>query len=341
MKKKAEKIKELNLQRKSNQENTIKSIENKRKKKIKNYFAELEKKDQYLIINKLIKSQRLRKKISHENEILELVQEHKHQIELNNEIKKKNFFEKMDKIDKRVDSQRKKIEYESLKSLQESFVKQSEKDSINQRMRRMKEYRYELNNKRNEEKERRMQLLKTEQKKFREEKERANENFINQKNMIMTKFNSFIRGRKRISYDMIKKIYPDNKDLQQKIKKIQQKYLLNSFDNIDKINTSSDKSKIKSEHKKQLKDEIEKKVTEFRKRLRAEITKEIENERIREINRIKEYEDAKTLEEKKNIEIKNNKEREESKQIINDKNDNIENFVEEYRKKLLNNISYY
>ena len=79
----------------------------------------------------------------------------------------------------------------------------------------------------------------------------------------------------------------------------------------------------------------------FRKKLREEIAKEIENERINEKQRIKEYEEAKSIEDKKKNEQKNNKERNESNQKITHKSENIENYVEEYRRQLMNKAGIY
>ena len=336
LKKKAEKVREFNLQRKAIQENSIKSMENKRRNKIKDYFTELEKKEQYLIMNQILKSERVKKKILHENEICEIVKGHKYQIQLDHEQKRIDFFNKMDKLDKRIDTQKKRIEFESLKNIQESYAKQTEKDAINQRIKRMKEYRYELNNLKKKEKEKRIQLVKIEQQKFKEEKEKINEEYEITKNLVMSKFNNYIKNQSSITTEMISRIYPDDKELYAKVKKLEKKYEVHSFEKYERgNNTPTNKCRTKSAYRENIKDNIEKKVDEFRRRIRAEITKEIENERVKEIRRIKEYEEAKTLEEKKMIEIKNNNERNESKQKINDKNDNLEKIVDEYRKKLM------
>jgi hypothetical protein len=68
--------------------------------------------------------------------------------------------------------------------------------------------------------------------------------------------------------------------------------------------------------------------------------KDIEQERINESRRIKDYDDAESIRDKQNIEQKNKKERKEFGKRINDLNDNIEKYVDDYRKKLVREQGY-
>ena len=338
MENKVKKMKETNKEKREKIDNLIKTKEEERKKKIEEYFIDTEKKDQYVIINKLMKSQKMEMKKMNDCKMNQLVQGHKHDIELDHEQKRIDLKYRMDELDQRVTNYRKKVELESLKKLQESFVKQSEKDFLNQRMQRMKEYKYELKCKEIEDKEKRIEQMKNEQNKFREQKKMLNRQMQNEKTELRNKFNNLVKGKSKIDSEIVKKLYPDDEELYQKIKNMQKNYELNNNDNQNKnenYKTERD-NRAKSASQKKKEEEIEKRVEEFRKILREEISKEIENERNKEKKRIKEYEEAKTVEDKKRIEQKNNQERKESNQKITDKNDNIEKYVDDYRKKLLN-----
>ena len=298
------------------------------------------KKNQYIIINKLMKNVKIEKKKIHENEIKELVQGHKHEIELDHQQKRIDLQNRMEMLEQRINNYKNSEELKSLKKLQESFAKQSEKDFLNQRMKRIKEYKYELKCKEIEDKEKRIQLMKDEQKKFKEEKQRLNKEIQKEKIDLLNKFNHLVKGKSKIDSEIVKQLYPDDEELYQKIKNLQNKYQLKQ-DNNNENNNSLSTNRAKSDTKKKKEEEIEKKVEDFRRRLRVEISKEIENERNNEKRRIKEYEEAKTIEDKKKIEEKNSKERKESNLKITDKNDNIEKYVDDYRKKLLINEGIY
>ena len=339
-------MKVFNKEKREKIDNLIKSREEERKKKVEEYFSDTEKKDQYIIINKLMKSQKIEARKMNDSKMNEVVQGHKHEIELDNEQKRIDLRNKMEMLDQRVTNYKKSVELESLKKLQESFVKQSEKDFLNQRMQRMKEYKYELKCKEIEDKEKRIEHMKNEQNKFRQEKKRLNRQMQNEKTELINKFNNLVKGKTKIDSEIVKKLYPDDKELYQKIKTMQNKYDINYENNIENKNNENnintpDENRTKCASQKKKEDEIEKKVNDFKKRLREEISKEIENERKKENKRIKEYEEAKSIEDKKKIEEKNNKERKESNQKITDKNDNIEKYVNEYRKKLLKDSGIY
>jgi hypothetical protein len=85
---------------------------------------------------------------------------------------------------------------------------------------------------------------------------------------------------------------------------------------------------------------IEKKVQQFRFKLREAIRKDIEQERINETRRIKNYDEADSIKDKQNIERRNKSERNEFGKKIMDFNDNIEKYVEDYRKKLVRENGY-
>ena len=169
----------------------------------------------------------------------ELVQGHKHDIELDHEQKRIDLKNKMEMLDQRVTNYKKSVELESLKKLQESFVKQSEKDFLNQRMQRMKEYKYELKCKEIEDKEKRIEHMKNEQNKFRQEKKRLNRQMQNEKTELINKFNNLVKGKTKIDSEIVKKLYPDDKELYQKIKTMQNKYDINYENNFENKNNEN------------------------------------------------------------------------------------------------------
>ena len=135
-------------------------MEAKRQQKIEDYFNDNVKKEQNVIISKMKKKQQVLSQKMHEDEFLEMVQEHKQEIQQENNQKKIDLQNRMDELDQRIAKYKKDEEYKSLKKLQESFVKQVEKDSINKRIQRMKEYKFELKEKEIEDKEKRLELMK-------------------------------------------------------------------------------------------------------------------------------------------------------------------------------------
>jgi hypothetical protein len=119
------------------------------------------------------------------------------------------------------------------------------------------------------------------------------------------------------------------------------------------MNCSSDKREkvqnltARNEHKipknilwKKKEESIEKKVQQFRIKLREAIKKDIEQERINESRRIKNYDNAESIKDKHNIEQKNKIERYEFGKKMMDLNDNIEKYVDDYRKKLVKENGY-
>jgi len=346
MEMKNKKLKSINTKKRNNQENLLKSVEEKRQKKIEDYYNDNIKKEQNVFISRLIKKQKLLYHKMHEDEFLELVQNHKKQIEIKNKKKKDDLENRMEEIDLRITSYKKEEEHKSLKKLQESYVKQIEKEFVNKRIKRMKEYKFELKEKEIEEKEKRLELMKTEKLKFQNQRKKLNIDLQNEKFDLINKFNKLVKGKAKIDVEIVKQLYPEDAELYRKIKNMQKIYRISGMNTIlaekNKIYTTRDDEKRnKSSLRIKNEEEIEKKVEEFRRRLRETISREIETERINEARRIRNYEEAKTIDDKKAIEEKNKEERKEFGKKINDLNENIEKYVEEYRKKLMAEHGYY
>ena len=343
---KNKKLKSINTKKRSNQEHLLKSVEEKRQKKIEDYYNDNIKKEQNVFISRLIKKQRLLYQKMHEDEFLELVQSHKRQIEIKNKKKKDDLENRMEEMDLRITSYKKEEEHKSLKKLQESYVKQIEKEFVNKRIKRMKEYKFELKEKEIEEKEKRLELMKSEKLKYQNQKKKLNIDLQNEKDDLKNKFNKLVKGKAKIDVEIVKQLYPEDSELYRKIKNMQNMYRIGCINKLiaekKKVYTTrDDDKKNKSSLRIKNEEEIEKKVEEFRRRLRETISRDIENERINEARRIKNYEEAKTIDDKKAIEEKNKEERKEFGKKINELNENIEKFVEDYRKKLMDELGYY
>ena len=249
----------------------------------------------------------------------------------------------MEELEHRITNYKKEEEHKSLKKLQESFVKQVEKKFTNKRIQRIKKYNFDLKEKEIEEKEKKIDLMKNEKMKFQNERKKLNIELQNEKYYLMNKFNNLVKGKSKINVEVIKQLYPEDELLYKRIKNMEDIYKIGDikYETIknekQKENiTKNDFYKTKSFFKKKNEAEIEKKVEEFRQRLREKINIDIETERINESKRIKEYEEAITIQDKRTIEKKNKLERSEFGKRIIDFNENIERSVEEYRKKLMN-----
>lgn len=322
----------------------FKSIEEARQRKIDDYFSEILKKDQNVIICKLMKTQKILNRKSHENEISDLVWEHKQEIEKRNKKRRNDYQNKMEELENRIINFKKEEGHKVLLKSQESFVKQAEKDIENLRNQRMKEYKNELKEKKKEEKEKMFDIIKNENLKFRNEAKKLNFELKNEKISLLSKFNKLLKGKSTISCDLIKKFYPGDVELYEKIRDIQNRYRMNS--SLDKKEKEKNLT-ARNEHKlpksilwMKKEESIEKKVQQFRFKLREAIRKDIEQERINESRRIKNYDEADSIKDKQNIERRNKIERNEFGKKIMDFNDNIEKYVEDYRKKLVRENGY-
>ena len=343
---KNKKFKIINIKKKSNQESLMKSMVELRKKKLEDYYNDNMKKEQNIIISKLLKKQKVLNQKIHEEEFLELVNDNKQQIELKNKKKKNALENKMEELDHRITNYKKEEGHKSLIKLQESFVKQVEKNFTNKRIQRIKQYNFELKEKEMKEKDKKIDLMKNEKIKFQNERKKMNVELQNEKYLLMNKFNHLVKGKSKINVEVIKQLYPEDEQLYKKMKNMEDIYKIGDIreevvkkEKQRENTTKSEFNKTKSIFKKK-NEEIEKRVIEFRQKLREKLKKDIETERINESRRIKDYEEAITFQDKQTIEQKNKLERSEFGKRITDLNENIEHYVEEYRKKLINEFSY-
>ena len=187
-------------------------MEQKRQQKIEDYFNDNVKKEQNVLISKLKKKQKVLNQKMHEDEFLGIVQGHKHDIDQQNIQKKIDLQNRMDEMDQWIINYKKEEEHKSLKKLQESFVKQVEKDSINKRIQRIKEYKFELKEKEIEDKEKRIELMKNEKQKFQNEKKRLDIELRNEKESLINRFNNLVKGKSKIDSEIVKQLYPEDED---------------------------------------------------------------------------------------------------------------------------------
>ena len=252
---KAKKLKADNLKKRNTQENLLKSMEAQRQQRIKEYFDENVKKEQNVMISKMKKKQKVINQKIHEDEFLEMVQGHKHELALEHNQKKIDLQNKMDEMDLRISNYKKNEEHKSLKKLQESFVKQVEKDFVNKRIQRMKEYKFELKEKEIEDKEKRFEFMKSEKNKFQNQRKQLNIDLQNEKYQLINKFNNLVKGKSKIDSEIVKKLYPEDEELYKKIKNMQNIYSLNSINEEEErkereLNSSKNRSRSKSASRK-------------------------------------------------------------------------------------------
>jgi len=168
----------------------------------------------------------------------------------------------------------------------------------------------------------------------------------NEKAELINKFNNLIKGKSKIDSEIVKQLYPEDKELYEKIKNMQDIYNINNLSEDDEKkepekNYKTEDHKARSASKKKKEEEIERKVEDFRRRLRNNISKDIENERINEARRTKEYEEASTIKDKKRVEVKNKGERKLFEQQMHDLTENVDQYVLDYKKKLMEEAGLY
>jgi hypothetical protein len=156
---------------------------------------------------------------------------------------------------------------------------------------------------------------------------------IEEKNKILFKFDYLIRKKKKIDEELIKEIFPDDEEIYKQLNSIRKsRSELNVINN--KISSTTTSRNVNLSYSNYYKDEIEKKVEELSNRLRNDMNKAIEQEKINEEKRSKEYLNAKDVNEKKRIEEKNAIERENANKRILQMKQNCDKTIKSYEEKL-------
>ena len=214
---------------------------------------------------------------------------------------------------------------------------QNKKKKIVYRILKQKEYQYELNLKEYKKKEKKIKEFKNEKKKILLSKRILYEDIQKEKKNSLNKFENLIKKEKRISSSFIKQFFPDiDLSNSQKFNSTKRNYNLGkSLSDINLLKKNqSFSNKLNLSYSSYYKNEIEKKIEELSFRLRKDMNKVIEDEKINEKKRCLEYNNVIEDEDKKKIEEKNNIERENAnKKILKMKTD-FDKTIKMYEEKL-------
>ena len=329
------KQKETNEKKRNEILNSMKNIEEINKEKKLKFFEKMERLEQSIFLKEIKKNEDSKNKIEHYKEHYEKVLLNKSELDKQFNVKKEEIINKIDNINKRVFNQKKNNEIESLKKLEEIKAKQEEKDYFSNRQLKVKEYKNDLKIKENEKKEKKFEEFKTERKKVILKQKVLYDDIKKEKNQVLNKFDTLIRQKKKVDINFLKEIFPDNEEMIKNLSKNNFKKK-NSEENILK-NSNNNTIKNKNLNLSNLnyyKSEIDRKVEELSNRLRNEMNKAIEEEKINELKRSKEYSNSFDINDKKKIEEKNAIERENANKRILKMKENFDKTLKMYEEKL-------
>ena len=329
---KMQKQKELNIKRRNLILQSIKTIEEINEEKKQKFFEKMERIEQTVFLKEVEKNESTKSKKEHSKEIKDKVISNRNEIDKQLDIKKEELINKFENIQKRVFNQKKNNEFESLKKLEEIKAKQEEKGSMFNRILKRKEYKSDLKRKEMEKKEMEMEQFKNEKNKMANTKKTLYEDILKEKQKILLKIDNLIRKKKKIDEEFIKEIFPDDEEIFKQLTTIRKSRSEHNILN-NKISSTTTSRNVNLSYSNYYKDEIEKKVEEFSNRLRNDMNKAIEEEKINEEKRSKEYLNAKDAE-KKRIEEKNAIERENANKKILQMKQNCDKTIKSYEEKL-------
>ena len=170
-----------------------------------------------------------------------------------------------------------------------------------------------------------------------EKRQEISEQIEKEKQNVINKFDKLMKQNKGIQPYMIKELFPDDEELYNKVKEIKNKEKEMKEENYDKKNKKNYNSDSDNDSKSKSKGKINKKVEEYRNQLQIELDKLIKEEKNKEIERKKQYENASNTIEKQKIEKINQVERAAGEKKISILREEIENKVKEYENHLKNN----
>ncbi len=154
-----------------------------------------------------------------------------------------------------------------------------------------------------------------------------------EKNQVLNKFDTLIRQKKKVDINFLKEIFPDNEEMIKNLSKNNFKKK-NSDENILKNSNIIKNKNLNLSNLNYYKSEIDRKVEELSNRLRNEMNKAIEEEKINELKRSKEYSNSFDIDDKKKIEEKNAIERENANKRILKMKENFDKTLKMYEEKL-------
>ena len=154
-----------------------------------------------------------------------------------------------------------------------------------------------------------------------------------EKNQVLNKFDTLIRQKKKVDINFLKEIIKDNEEMIKNLSKNNFKKK-NSDENILKNSNIIKNKNLNLSNLNYYKSEIDRKVEELNNKLRNEINKAIEEEKINELKRSKEYSNSFDIDDKKKIEEKNAIERENANKRILKMKENFDKTLKVYEEKL-------
>ena len=188
-----------------------------------------------------------------------------------------------------------------------------------ERQNRSKEYRNQKRMEAIEEKDKKIEEYKRQREKLAERKANMAIEIQKQKEEVIRKFDRLIKQKKEVDCELIKELFPEDEELYNKIKAMQeehQKYMTSETNE-----TKDDK-------------EIERKVEEYRNKLRAELDRTIREEKEKENERVKAYESETDPTRKQELEKENARQRADGNAKVTKMQSDIESKVKQYEQSL-------
>ena len=234
-------------------------------------------------------------------------------------------------------------------------VKNIQKSNMISRQRRMEEYRNKLRMDELEEKDRKILEFKMQKAKLAQQRNDVKKEMEFKKEEILMKVDKLMKQNKELEPKTIKEVFPEDQSLYERIetyKKNQKDEEKRIIEQLERKNTkengaeknenskkeskanSKNNTVYKSGQKSQKEKDIETKVEIFKKRLQEEFDLLITQEKKKEVQRVKAYENEKDESKKQELEKKNSAERAKSTELINETKESNEEKIKEYEKKL-------
>ena len=363
-----EREKKLNEEKRKNKKRTdhvlkyIKKNEEEQEKNRKEFINKQLKLEQTVSCRALSRDDTNKKMArNQEKKYLHTVQNRKFLEEENNH-KKMKMIKRMNSIDNRVKENKIMNDKYNIQRREEGNVRMLERNITIQRLLRVQDYKNKLRMDELDEKERKLNEFKKQREKLAMQRAQASTEVQKQKEEAMLKFDKLARQKKEIEPEMIRELFPGDNELYENIKEMKrlqkekEENIIKKMDNYEKRNKSmtnnyfynkrrnvddeninegegvdDDKNK-RNEDKKEK--EIQNKVEEFKAKEYKEFNKLINEEKVKEEEREKLYENEKDEKKRLEIEKKNKEERElASKNIEKTKND-IDKRIKEYEENI-------
>jgi hypothetical protein len=274
--------------------------------------------------------------------------------------KKMKMIKRMNSIDNRIKEKKIMNDKNKVKKREEGNVRILERNITIQRMLRVQDYKNKLKMDELEEKERKLNEFKMQREKLAWQRAQASTEVQKQKEEALLKFDKLARQKKEIEPEMIRELFPGDNELYENVKEMKriqketEENIIRKMDNYDKRNKSmsttyynkksnndnNDTVKEQNDKKEEnidnekLEQEIQKKVEEYKTIEYKEFNKLIMEEKMKEEERTKLYENEKDENKRLEIEKKNKEERELASQNINKEKSDIDKRIKEYEENL-------